>query len=284
MITLQEFGVTADVIEADLAFEGTGAQLLERLQPHCVVNAVGYGVDRDERDEALTRRLNADLVGELGEALVDMEEHLPKWPGMRLVHLGSAFEYGSVPGHVMEDAPCHPATTYARYKLEGTERLSELHSRRGLQSVTLRVATVYGPGEHRQRLLPSLIRAARTGETVSLTAGEQERDFTYVEEVAEGVVRMAAATVPADPVMNLATGRLKTVRWFATCARDMLGIPPERVIFGALPYRDDEVWQGEIDVHRLESVLGWKPSIPVPEGIERTIAWQRNERSDGDQP
>jgi nucleoside-diphosphate-sugar epimerase len=37
-------------------------------------------------------------------------------------------------------------------------------------------------------------------------------------------------------------------------------------------------------VHRLEAVLGWKPSIPVPEGIERTIAWGRNERSDGDQP
>jgi nucleoside-diphosphate-sugar epimerase len=150
--------------------------------------------------------------------------------------------------------------------------------------VTLRVATVYGPGEHPHRLLPSLIRASRAGETFSLTAGEQQRDFTYVEDVAEGVVRVAASVEPTDPVLNLATGRLQTVRSFASCARDMLGIPPNRVIFGALPYRDDEVWQGEIDVDRLESVLGWKPSIPVPEGIERTIEWERNERSDGDQP
>jgi UDP-glucose 4-epimerase len=281
---LGRFGVIARTVGSDLVVPGSGAELLERVRPAGVLNLVGYGVDREERDEQLAQRLNADLVEELGLALVELGPLLPPWPGPRLVHLGSAFEYGSVTGPVSEGTPCGPTTTYGRTKLEGTQRLSELRDRTGLLGVTLRVATVYGPGEHPHRLLPTLIRSASDGETISLTQGEQERDFTYVEDVAEGVVRMAAATGSAGPVMNLATGKLQTVRSFATCARDMLGIPPERVIFGALPYRDDEVWQGKIDVHRLEAVLGWKPSIPVPEGIERTIAWGRNERSDGDQP
>jgi len=197
--------------------------------------------------------------------------------------VGSAFEYGSVPGRVSEDTPCQPTTSYGRSKLDGTLRLSEVCRRTGLRGVTLRIATVYGPGEHPHRLLPTLIRAAANDERISLTGGEQERDFTYVEDVAEGIVRIAAAPAAPESVLNMATGQLETVRVFASCARDMLGIPAERVIFGAMPYRDDEVWQGKIEVGRLESFLGWRPAITVSDGIQRTIEWQRNGRSDGDE-
>ena len=280
---LRRMGVEAQSVGADLAEPGSAGKLLGRVLPACVLNLIGYGVDRDERDEQAAQRLNADLVEELGLAVHELRDRLPQWHGARLVHLGSAFEYGSVSGRVPETTTCRPTTTYGRSKLEGTRRLSALRDRTGLPAVTARVATVYGPGEHPHRLLPSLIRASQTRETLSLTAGEQERDFTFVEDVADGVARIAAVP-PAHPVVNLATGRLQTVRAFASCARDMLGIPPDRVIFGALPYRPDEVWQGEIDVDRLATSVGWKPAISVPDGVPRTIEWKRKERSDGDQP
>jgi UDP-glucose 4-epimerase len=279
---LESFQFTAETAVVDLGVPGSGAAIVEQLQPTCVLNLVGYGVDREERDEAVAQRLNTELVEEIGRALAGLEPRLPPWLGPRLIHLGSAFEYGSVPGQVTEATPCQPSSNYGRTKLDGTRRLSELCRRTGLAGVTLRVATVYGPGEHPHRLLPSLIRAAESGERLSLTAGEQERDFTYVEDVADGVVRIAASRASAEPVLNLATGRLHTVRDFASRARDMLGIPPDRVIFGAIPYRDDEVWQGEIDVARLESRLSWRPATTISEGIQRTIASERNGRSKGD--
>jgi nucleoside-diphosphate-sugar epimerase len=237
-----------------------------------VVNAVGYGVARDERDDRLAARLNADLVEELAEALVDAERVLPAWRGPRLIHLGSAFEYGSVEGTVTEATECRPRSVYGMTKLEGTRRLSEVVQRKGLRAVSARLATVYGPGEHPHRLLPSLLQAARTTETLSFTRGEQERDFTFVDDVAEGVVRLVSCKSLSDPVLNLATGRLTPVRAFAERAREMLGIPPDRLRFGDIPYREDEVWQGPIDVGRLQATLGWKPATSIDEGIRRTIA------------
>jgi nucleoside-diphosphate-sugar epimerase len=259
-------------VRADLGIPGSLGPLLADCRPHAVVNAVGYGVARDERADLIARRLNADLVEELAQAVVELEPKLPAWPGQRLVHLGSAFEYGSVEGQVTETTVCRPSTTYGTTKLEGTQRLSAVVERYGLRAVTARLATVYGPGEHPHRLLPSLLQAARTTETLSFTRGEQERDFTFVDDVAEGVVRLVSCKSLSDPVLNLATGRLTPVRAFAERAREMLGIPPDRLRFGDIPYREDEVWQGPIDVGRLQATLGWKPATSIDEGIRRTIA------------
>jgi nucleoside-diphosphate-sugar epimerase len=260
------------LISGDLSTAGAGRALLDEVRPHAVVNAVGYGVASDERDDRLARRLNADLVQELAEALVEAEPILPSWPGQRLVHLGSAFEYGSVDGAVTEATECRPRTVYGMTKLEGTRRLSAVAGEKRLRAVCARLATVYGSGEHPHRLLPSLLRAARTTETLSFTAGEQERDFTFVDDVAEGVVRLVSCKSLSDPVLNLATGRLTAVRAFAERAREMLGIPPDRLRFGDLPYRPDEVWQGAIDVGRLEAALRWRPATSIDDGIRRTIA------------
>jgi nucleoside-diphosphate-sugar epimerase len=266
-------------ILADLTLPGSGAQLIERTKPDLVVNAAGYGVDRNERDPGLARRLNAELVEELAVAIVDSPPSA-SWPGQRMIHLGSAFECGSVSGTVTEETACSPATDYGRTKLDGTRLLAAVRHQTGLQAVTVRVATVYGPGEHPHRLLPSLLRAADTAETLQLTAGEQERDFTYVADVAEGAVRLARCRDIPGPILNLATGELHTVREFATRAREMLGIAADRVIFGALPYRPEEVWQGRFAVDRLHTLLGWRPSTRLDEGIRATIALARMTEGD----
>jgi UDP-glucose 4-epimerase len=266
-------------IIADLALPGSGAQLIERTRPDLVVNAAGYGVDRNERDLGLARRVNADLVEELAVAIAGLPPSV-SWPGQRLIHIGSAFECGSVSGTVTEETPCAPATDYGRTKLDGTRRLAAVREQTGLQAVTVRVATVYGPGEHPHRLLPSLLRAADTGETLQLTAGEQERDFTYVADVAEGAVRLAKCRNTPGPILNLGTGELHAVKEFATRAREMLGIAEDRVIFGALPYRPEEVWQGRFAVDRLDALLGWRPRTGLDEGIRATIASARMTEGD----
>lgn len=255
---------------ADLAVPGSGARLVERARPDLLVNAAGYGVNPSERDASLAHRVNADLVEELAVAVANSPASA-SWPGQRMIHIGSAFEYGSVPGTVTEDTPCNPATDYGRTKLEGSRRVATVRDHTGLRAVTARVATVYGPGEHPHRLLPSLIRAADTGETISLTAGDQERDFTFVEDVVEGIARLALCPEVPWPILNLATGRLHSVREFATRARIMLRIPAPQVVFGALPYRMEEVWQGRMDIGRLEQLLGWHPATSIDEGIRRTI-------------
>jgi nucleoside-diphosphate-sugar epimerase len=245
--------------------------LLNWLRPHVVINAIGYGVDATERDEEAAERLNTRFVAELAQALLDAEVALPAWSGPRLLHLGSAFEYGSVAGPLNEETECHPLSVYGRTKLEGTRLIEGLYASAGLRAATARVATVYGPGEHPHRLLPTLAALATTGDSLPLTGGAQERDFTFVADVAEGLARLAVSDTPPPPIVNLATGQLLSVRGFVECVRKTIGLPSDRVIFGAVPYREDEVWQGPIVVDCLEGILNWRPGTSLAEGIRRTL-------------
>jgi nucleoside-diphosphate-sugar epimerase len=154
--------------------------------------------------------------------------------------------------------------------LEGT-RLLETHCRAtGIKAVTARLFTVYGPGENPCRLLPSLIRAAQARVAVPLTSGSQQRDFTYVEDVADGLLRLGVAPAQPGDVVNLATGRLTAVCDFARLAAGMLGIPPDHLCFGRIHVRFPEMKHDAIDLRRLQKLTGWTPPTVLDEGIRKT--------------
>jgi nucleoside-diphosphate-sugar epimerase len=229
---------------------------------------VGYGVDPGERDEMLLVRLNAELPAEIVEALAPWKD--PRWTGRNIVHAGSAAEYGDAGGDLEEDGPAKPKTPYGRTKLEGTNAVSSAE-KSGLRGVTARLFTVYGPGEHAGRLLPALICASRRGEVLKLTAGMHTRDFTYVEDVAEGLLRVGAASAIAGGVANLATGRLTSVRTFAKIAARILGIPEANLNFGAIPTRAEEMSHNPVSIERFRRIAGVVPQTGIEEGIRRTL-------------
>ena len=176
------------VIVADFRDAGAFSQIYREAQPEVTFHLAGYGVDPEERDAARADRLNHNLIEEIANAIG--AERAAGWPGLRLIHAGSAAEYGAVPGPVTEKTPENPVNLYGRTKLAGKWALRRAVEHSGVRAVTARLFTVYGPGEHAHRLLPSLIEAAQAGRTLGLTAGEQQRDFTYVADVAEGLLRL----------------------------------------------------------------------------------------------
>jgi nucleoside-diphosphate-sugar epimerase len=225
-------------------------------------------VDRAERDPTLMMAINAHAVAELCDALE--QRRGVSWSGVRLVHVGSALEYGQTTGPITEDAEPHPTNDYGRSKLAGTAHVARWSDSTGLPSVVARLFNVYGPGEHPGRLLPSLERAAESGARVGLSAGTQRRDFTYVEDAAEGLLRLALSPVRPGEVVNLASGRLTSVREFAETAADVLGIAPGALDFGAVPARDDELCHGPVDVTRLRQLTAWVPPTSLADGIRRS--------------
>jgi nucleoside-diphosphate-sugar epimerase len=257
-------------VEADLEGDETAEPLLGRVRPAITFNLAGYGVDRSERDEALETRLNDGLVEELCYAAADHEH--PEWTGQHLIHAGSALEFGSVSGDLSDPWHCRPTTGYGRSKLRGSEHVVAAVQRNEIRGVAARLFTVYGPGEHAGRLLPALL-AARGGDgPIELTEGSQRRDFTYVDDVAEGLLRLGLLTEPlAEGALNLATGRLESVRDFALRAGAELGIPAERMKFGALPTRPEEMAHDAVSVRRLEELVGWRPATSIEEGVRRTV-------------
>ena len=246
------------------------ATLLDSVRPSVTFNLIGYGVDPAERDEAVAVRLNAEFVEALCHAVAETRD--PSWTGQCLVHVGSAYEYGAAGGDLAEDTHPKPITSYGNTKLAGTNVVVRCATHLSLQAITARLFTVFGPGEHPGRLLPSLIDASRTGEPLALTAGLHRRDFTYVEDAAEGLLRLAREVATPGDIVNLATGHLTAIREFAEVAAAVLGLPKTALEFGGRPTRPEEMTHAPVSTDRLRQRTGWVPPTGIAEGIGRTLA------------
>jgi len=243
---------------------------LPALRPAVVFNLAGYGVDRGEEDDEVATCINHLLVRKVAEVVATLPpDH---WPGARLVHVGSALEYGRAGGTLAEDTTCQPTNLYGRTKLAGTRALQDVVLETGVDACVVRLFTVFGPGEHRGRLLPSLLEATQHDAAVPLSEGLQRRDFAYVEDVAEGLLRLAVSEVSAGEVVNLASGVMHTVREFVETAAEVIGLEAHRLQFGALPPRPDEMAHDGVSVARLRALTRWTPSDDVAEGVGRTVA------------
>jgi len=268
----EQYDIHAAPIEADLTQVKEIRQLLTTLKPQVIFNLAGYGVDRSEQDEATAYRMNAQVGFTLCQLLSSLSPSLGE--GHALIHVGSALEYGPLPGELTEDTEAHPTTLYGKSKLLGTKLIVQCCEAYGVRGIVARLFTVYGPGELEGRLLPTLLRAAKTQAPIALTSGEQERDFTYVKDVAEGLVRLGAASSRWGEVVNLATGRLTSVRTFAETAAQVLGIAPDCLRFGTHPPLEEEMRHAPVPTDRLQSLIGWIPPTTIQEGIRQTFEFQ----------
>ena len=174
----REYGVSGEISEVDLLDRREIDSFLKKARPAITFNLAGYGVERAEHDAHLACRLNTELPAILAAAIA---RQCPIHRGPRLVHVGSGIEYGRSACELQETTiPTAPDTLYARTKLAGSMALQRFCVEHGFSALTVRLFTVYGPGEHAGRLLPSLLEAARRGNDFLLSVGYQQRDFAYV--------------------------------------------------------------------------------------------------------
>jgi nucleoside-diphosphate-sugar epimerase len=264
-----DFRIEGEVVETDLRDSYAIRNLLDVINPSIAFNLAAYGVDSSERDEAAAYLINARLVESVCITMASQTHS--NWAGQQLVHAGSALEYGAIGGNLSEDSTPRPTTLYGKSKLAGTRFVTRSCRDLGLSAITARLFTVYGPGERPARLLPSLLRTAKSGNVLHLTSGSQRRDFTYVQDVAEGLLRLGLTTESRGEVVNLATGRLTSVREFAETAARILDIPEERLRFGSIPIREEEMVHSEVSLARLRRMNGWTPTTSIADGIRQTL-------------
>jgi nucleoside-diphosphate-sugar epimerase len=200
----------------------------------------------------------------------------------RLVHLGSAAEYGpGEPGTaVAESAPPRPASAYGATKLAGT-RLVELGRAAGLHAVVLRVFNPVGPGAPDGilpgRLVSEFRRALADGSEVQLGPLDAVRDFVDARDVADAVIAAALAPGPAAPdgpdgglpeaVINVASGQGRPAR---TLARELAAISgydgPVHENTDGSPRSAVPSWQ-QADIGLARRVLGWQPRRDLGESL-----------------
>ncbi len=196
----------------------------------------------------------------------------------RIVGAGSCFEYLSseaqgdddAQGHYVEDAvPPHPNTVYGQRKKECGEALLRMED---VSAAWGRIFFLYGPQEHPDRLVSSVIRSLLHGKQAACTHGRQIRDFLHVQDVADAFVALLLSDI-IGPV-NIASGTPITVATLVRTIGTLMGKEP-LIALGARPAPSGEPPRITADVTRLQEEVGWKPAFTVESGLQETIEWWR---------
>jgi UDP-N-acetylglucosamine/UDP-N-acetyl-alpha-D-glucosaminouronate 4-epimerase len=198
----------------------------------------------------------------------------------RLIYAGSSSAYGDTPTlPKREDMPTNPLSPYALQKL-AVEQYCQLFTKLyGLETVTTRYFNVFGPrqdpGSPYSGVISLFSTALLEGRSpVIYGDGEQTRDFTYVANVVDGVLRACEAPDVAGQMMNVATGGRISLNELLNTMNRILGTSVTAIYKEP---RAGDVRDSQADVSRAKTLLGYIPSVDLAEGLERTLNWCRSE-------
>jgi nucleoside-diphosphate-sugar epimerase len=192
--------------------------------------------------------------------------------GTRLVSAGSCLEYDWSYGYCAEDrTPCVPHTAYGACK-HALQVVTSALCRDGLTTAWGRIFFLYGPHEHPDRLVASVIRSLLAGEPARTSHGNQVRDYLHAADVAEAFVTLLESDL-VGPI-NIASGQGVTLKEIVQRLGALVG-RPDLLRLGAVPAAPTDVPLVVADTTRLNTILGWRPRIDLDSGLTRTIDWWR---------
>ena len=226
-------------------------------------------VPRSVKDPVTSHRANVEGTLQMLVAARDAKVK-------RLVFAGSSSVYGDtavLPKR--EDMRANPLSPYALQKLIGEQYCQLFTKLYGLETVTTRYFNVFGPrqdpGSPYSGVISLFIDAMTSGKTPEIYGdGRQTRDFTYVADVVNGVLRCCDAPNVAGEVLNVAAGGRVSLLELIRALQVITGKSTEPE-FG--PTREGDVKDSQADIFKARQMLGFEPSVPFDEGLRRTVAW-----------
>jgi UDP-glucose 4-epimerase len=198
----------------------------------------------------------------------------------RVVYAGSSSAYGDTPTlPKREDMPTSPLSPYALQKLVGEQYLQLFTRLYGLETVTIRYFNVFGPRQDPSSPYSGVISvfAMRMLQGLAPTIqgdGGQTRDFTYVTNIVDGVLRACTAPRANGEVINVAVGGRISINELCATMAKLLGstVPPEH----SAP-RPGDVRDSQADITKARELLGYEPKVSFEEGLRLTLEWYRHE-------
>jgi nucleoside-diphosphate-sugar epimerase len=255
--------LTFDIRDADAMRD-----VLADVTPEIVFHLAAVGVTNLGVDPALALTVNAGGVINLLEAL--RRQRIQGCRVERIVLVGTGYEYGTCGREVSAPRKLDPLNAYAASKVAAWAFGRMYWQAYELPVVTVRPFQVYGPGQPERTLIPAAISAALSGEDFPMTPGEQERDFIFALDVADGMIATAETAGIEGASLDLGTGVGTPVRrvvqqiWKLADAEG--SIRP-----GAHPYRTGAAVHLVADADHTAQLTGWRAKTRLEEGLRITM-------------
>jgi UDP-glucuronate decarboxylase len=174
--------------------------------------------------------------------------------------------------------PIGPRACYDEGKRVAETLMMDYHRQHGVDVRVARIFNTYGPrmAEHDGRVVSNFIVQALRGDALTLYGdGSQTRSFCYVDDLVEGLIRLMNTDGVHEPV-NLGNPAEFSIRELATLVAERCG---RGTTIRHRPLPQDDPTHRQPDITRARELLGWEPTVPLSEGLDRTIAYFRRQLS-----
>jgi len=259
-----------EFLEADLADADAAVRAVQGMD-YVLHQAAIPSVPRSVKDPVTSNRANIDASLNVLVAARDAGVK-------RVVYAGSSSAYGDTPTlPKREDMPTGPLSPYALQKLVAEQYCQMFTRLYGLETVTIRYFNVFGPRQDPGSPYSGVISLFSTAllegrQPVIYGDGGQTRDFTYVANVVDGVLRACEAPDASGEVINVATGGRVSLNELLKTMNVIVGTN-----LGAIykESRAGDVRDSQADISKAKRLLGYVPVVTFEDGLRRTLDWCR---------
>ncbi len=193
--------------------------------------------------------------------------------GARVVFASSAAVYGNPEKRpTPETYPTQPVSFYGLTKLVGENYCKFYQENYGLEVVMLRIFNVYGPDCH-GAIYDFLNKLRKTPDKLEiLGTGRQARDFVYISDMVNLLLKAATSPAAAGKIFNVGTGTTTSVSELAKIIIEILGLKDVKIYFTG-----GKAWEGDMDITMADNSkavneLKWRPHVSLKEGLKKLIS------------
>src|SRR5688500_11434916 len=259
-----------EFLEGDLADLDVARRAVQGVE-YVLHQAAIPSVPRSVQDPITSNRANIDASLNVLVAARDAGVR-------RVVYAGSSSAYGNQPTlPKVETMPTAPLSPYALQKLVAEQYCQMFTALYGLETVTIRYFNVFGPRQDPSSpysgVISVFIRALVEGRAPTIYGdGGQTRDFTYVANVVDGVLRACQAPAASGEVINVATGGRISLNQLFDVVKALVGAKVEPIYAET---RAGDVRDSQADIQKARRLLGYEPGVSFEQGLEKTVEWFR---------
>ncbi len=261
----------AEFLEGDLA-EESFAETAAAGMDYVLHQAAIPSVPRSVKDPVTSNRAN--ITATLNTLVAAKKAGVK-----RLVYAASSSAYGNTPTlPKREDMPSNPLSPYALQKFVGEQYCRLFTELYGFETVSIRYFNVFGPrqdpGSPYSGVISQFATVMPAGRQPTIYGdGEQTRDFTYIANVVDGVLRACDAPKASGEVINVATGGRISLNDLVRVLNKLVGSSLEPIYKEP---RAGDVRDSQADISKAKALLGYVPLVSFEDGLKLTLDWCRS--------
>lgn len=211
-------------------------------------------------------------VKTMSQGVINLLEICKKFSVQKFVYISSSMVYGNFIDDITEDYICNPQNQYGILKLTGELLVKDYSKNNNFNYTIIRPSAVYGPTDTKDRVISKFFTQAYNNQIIKVYGIHEKLDFTYVDDVANGIVKASLSDNTKNKTYNLTRGQSHTLYHAAELIIDLIGK-------GNIEVHDrDKIYpsRGALNINKAKNDFYYDPKVNLKEGLLLYYEWIRN--------